>query len=245
MSSRAQQKAEAREARIAAEQSADAAATRRRRLIIFGAVLAAAAAIAVAVVLLTGDDGPSPSERVSQLDGVPQEGQWLGDESAAVVVEEYADLQCPFCAKFSTEQLPGIVDDYVRPGRVRMKLQTLTFLGDDSVEAGRFAVAAGMQNRQWQFTEAFYADQGPENSGYVTEDFLRDIASQSGVDADKAFADSRGGAVTDQLDAAQQAASDAGVQSTPTFRVGRRGGELKSVTADELRAAIDASLPQG
>jgi protein-disulfide isomerase len=247
MSSRAEQKAQAREARIAAEQAARSAATRRRHLMIFGGVLAAAAAILIAVLLLSGsgDDRTPAGERVSQLDGIPQQGPWLGAPSAPVVVEEYADLQCPFCARFSTDELPALVTEYVEPGRVRMRLQTLTFLGADSVEAGRMAVAAGLQNRQWQFTEAFYADQGAENSGYVTEEFLRDVATRAGVDADRALRDSRSGEVTDQLNASQRAASAAGVQSTPTFRVGRRGGALRSVTADELRAAIDAALRQG
>jgi protein-disulfide isomerase len=247
MSSRAQEKARAREARVAAERAAEAAAVRRRRLMIFGGILAAAATILIAVLLLTGsgEDGAPAGERVSRLDGIPQQGPWLGAASAPVVVDEYADLQCPFCARFSTDQLPAIVDEYVRPGRVRMRLQTLTFLGADSVEGGRMAIAAGMQDRQWQFTEVFYAEQGAENSGYVTEDFLRDVATQAGVDADRAARDARSGEVTESLDASRQAATEAGVQSTPTFRVGRRGGERRTVTADELRGAIDAALSTG
>jgi protein-disulfide isomerase len=242
MSSRQQQKAEAREARVAAEQAAGAAAARRRRLLILGGVLAGAAAILIAVLLVLGGGEPTPTERVSRLDGIPQQGPWLGATSAPVVVEEYADLQCPFCAQFSTDQLPAIVDEFVRPGRIRMRLQTLTFLGEDSVEAGRFAVAAGMQNRQWQFTEAFYADQGPENSGYVDESFLEAISESAGVDFERAQADSASGRVTASLDASQRAAQRARVQSTPTFRVGRRGGELRTVTAEQLRPAIEEAL---
>jgi protein-disulfide isomerase len=225
------------------DRTADDAA-RRRRLLIAGGVLAALAVALVAVLLLTGsdEDGTRPAERVSRLDGIPQDGPWLGAASAPVVVEEYADLQCPFCAQFSGDQLPAIVDEYVRPGRVRMRLQTLTFLGEDSVEAGRFAVAAGLQDRQWQFTEAFYADQGPENSGYVTGAFLREVAEQAGVDHERAAADAPGSRVTDALAASQLAAERARVQSTPTFRVGRRDGRLRAVTADELRPAIEGAL---
>jgi protein-disulfide isomerase len=223
---------------------ADPQDARRRRLLIGAGVLAAIATVLIAVLLLTGadDEGPPAAERVSRFDGIAQDGPWLGAASAPVVVEAYADPQCRSCARFAVDQLPAIIDEYVRPRRVRMRLQTLTFLGEDSVEAGRFAVAAGLQDRQWQFTEAFYADQGPENSGYVTDDFLRAAAGRSGVDVERARRDSASGAVTGALAASQRAAERARVQSAPTFRVGRRGGRLRSVTADELRPAIEEAL---
>ena len=62
----------------------------------------------------------------------------------------------------------------------------MSFLGPDSVKAAKFAAGAKAQGKQWAFLETFYASQGTENSGYVTDDFLDDIAKASGVDADKA-----------------------------------------------------------
>ena len=44
------------------------------------------------------------------------------------------------------------------------------------------------QGRLWPFLEAFYAAQGAENSGYVTDDFLRDVAKAAGADPDKVLA---------------------------------------------------------
>ena len=217
--------------------------TRRRRLVVGGALLALVAVILVAVLLAaSGDDEPAETQPASRLDGIPQEGPWLGRPSAPVVVEEYADLQCPFCAEFATDQLPPIIDARVRTGQVRIRFRTLTFLGEDSVEAGRFAVAAGLQNRQWQFTEALYADQGPENSGYVTESFLREVAEQAGVDYDRARRDSTSGRVAQALAASQQAADRAGVQSTPAFLVGRRGGRMRMAGADDLARRIEEAV---
>jgi protein-disulfide isomerase len=160
-----------------------------------------------------------------------------------VVVEEYADLQCPFCADFATRDLPALVADYVRPGRVRMRLRLLTFLGPDSVQGGRVAAAAGLQNRQWDFVEGFYARQGEENSGYVTRGFLRDVGAAVGrLDLGRALARRTDRRAEAQLRAARAAAQAARVRSTPSFRVGRRGGAMRTVTADGLRAAIDAAL---
>ncbi len=40
------------------------------------------------------------------------------------------------------------------------------------------ALAAGRQAKAWDFVETFYAEQGEENSGYVTDSYLHGIASQ-------------------------------------------------------------------
>ena len=47
--------------------------------------------------------------------------------------------------------------------------------------AGAAAIAAGMQNRGWNFIELFYRNQGTENTGYITDEFLTVIAKGAGV----------------------------------------------------------------
>ena len=48
------------------------------------------------------------------------------------------------------------------------------------------ALAAGEQDRFWNFLQLFYLNQGGENSGYVTDGFLTSIAKGAGVpDIDK------------------------------------------------------------
>src|SRR4051794_1204861 len=217
---------------------------RQRRLIIFGAILAAAAVILLVVVLLTsgGDDdnGAAKSDTAAAFAGIPQQGPWLGRANAPVVVEEYADLQCPFCAAFAKEQLPGFVKDNVRTGKVRMRLRLLTFIGPESTKAAQVAVGARSQNRLWNFAEAFYTDQGPENSGYVTDGFLRDVAKKAGVDADQALA-ARSQPATDKLITADKAAAiKVDIQSTPSFGVGPRSGPLKLVPGAQPQQAVDA-----
>ena len=111
----------------------------------------------------------------------------LGDPDAPITVTEYVDLQCPVCASAAKETLPTLIDDYVRTGKVKLQARTLSFLGPDSVRAAQVAAGAERQGRLWAFLETFYAAQGPENSGYVTDDFLREVAQAAGVDADKAL----------------------------------------------------------
>ena len=64
------------------------------------------------------------------------------------------------------------------------------------------AAGAEQQGRLWPFLEAFYATQGEENSGYVTDDFLRQVAQAAGVDADKALAYAKTAAAQERLNRA-------------------------------------------
>ena len=40
------------------------------------------------------------------------------------------------------------------------------------------ALAAGKQNKMWNYLETFYHEQGEESSGYVTESYLQGLAQQ-------------------------------------------------------------------
>ncbi len=110
------------------------------------------------------------------LAGIPQQGAVLGDPKAPVTLVEYADFQCPYCAQWSHGAFPTLVERYVRPGNVRIVFRGLAFLGPDSDRALRTAVAAGRENRLWNVVEALYHRQGHENSGWVTESLLEEVA---------------------------------------------------------------------
>ncbi len=90
---------------------------------------------------------------------------------------EYADLQCPYCAQWARETLPVLVDEYVEAGKLRIVFQGLAFIGPDSDKALRTAIAAGQDNHLWDVVHGLYASQGAENSGWVTDGLVGEIAS--------------------------------------------------------------------
>ena len=215
----------------------------------FAIAIAAAAALVGAALLLREDDAPAvnPTPGVD-LTGIPQEGIFLGDAAAEVRLIEYADLQCPFCRAYSEDVFPALVDEYVRPGQVRMEFRGMAFLGDDSVEALRYVEAAGLQNRLWEMQEALYRNQGGENSGWVTEELARQVGEEiEGLDVDRMIADSGGDEVTARIDQAQAQASAAGVSGTPTFyvQIGDDEPYVLEITAldpSAFRPALDDAL---
>jgi protein-disulfide isomerase len=245
-------KRELREQRRAARQEAERAAaareTRRRRAYRLGAVAGLAVIAVIAAVAISSSsstDDPAPPQASSLFAGIPEKGGVLGDPKAPLTLTEFVDLQCPVCAAASKQTLPSLVNDYVRTGKVKLEARTLSFLGPDSVRAAHVAAAAERQGRLWPFLEAFYAGQGAENSGYVTDDFLREVARASGVDADTALAEAGRPFAQRRLDRADADAARLGVDATPTFTVARGDGAPHRLEADALDpASVAAALDQ-
>jgi protein-disulfide isomerase len=229
-----------------------------RRLLIgsIGAAVVLAGALAAVLVLTTGGSKSNPAsgslKAVSTvqrlLAGVPQQGQVLGSPKAPVTLIEFADLQCPYCGLWAREGLPGIVNEYVRTGKVRIVFNGMAFVGADSETALRTALAAGRQNRFWNVLELLFENQGAENVGWVTESLLRSVGEAvPGLDVQEML-DARTSNLVDQaLANAAALASEAGVNSTPSFAVGKTGSTLQVVqvtdfTAAGLAPSIDAAL---
>jgi len=164
---------------------------RKRRLQYL--ILAGFAAIAVIVALIVisqsgGGDDTSPPANVqgaaqvsAELNGIPQTGQVLGQSSAPVTVTEYGDPQCSSCKFFSEQVAPSLISSHVATGDVKYEFKPFLIIGPDSKPAMKAALAAGEQNRFWNYLQLFYLNQGGENSGYVTDDFLTNIAKGAGV----------------------------------------------------------------
>jgi protein-disulfide isomerase len=226
--------------RHAAEAAERARAARRRRLIQLGGAVGLAAVVLVVAIALSSGGGakPSPSQSVALLSGIPEHNGVLGKPSAPTTVTEYIDLQCPICARTSHDLMPSVISDYVRTGKVKLQARTLHFIGPDSTTAARFAAGAEAQGRLWPFIESFYAQQGAENSGYVTDAFLRTVAAEAGVNADKALAYAATAKAQKPLTRADADAAKLGVDGTPTFVVQRGNGAPQVVSADGLVAAL-------
>lgn len=185
----------------------------------------------------SGDSGGDTAGIEQALEGIPQEGVLLGDREAPETVIEFVDLQCPFCAEFANNAMNDVIDQHVRPGDVRYELRIISFLGEDSGEAAEMAAAAAMQNKLYEFVEAFYANQGEENSGYVTEDFLKEVGEQTpGLDVDQALADRSSPEAQALIAENEERATELQVNSTPTFLLEAGGGQPTAIPVSELTA---------
>lgn len=226
-----------------------------RAVALAGGVAALIAATLVGVSLVSGSDetaAPAPAaaldsaETTQLLKGIPQQGNALGRPDAPVTLADYSDLQCPYCAAWTQEAFPDLVREYVRTGKLRIEFRGLAFLGPESETGLRAALAAGEQGKLWHVVHLLYRNQGPENSGWLTDDTLRQVgASVDGLNVERMLA--RRAAMTPGLEKAQAAATAAGINGTPSFELGPTGGSLQrvqisSLDAQALRPAINQLL---
>jgi protein-disulfide isomerase len=229
----------------------------RRVQILISIAVVAVIAVAVAVAVGAGGGGdkstttkittkPGASNPIDAMfAGIPASGLALGKPDAPATLEEFIDPQCPFCAQFSRDVLPTVVKDYVRTGRLRLVLRPEAFIGKDSVTGARAVVAAGEQNKAWPFLEQIFANQGQENTGYMTEEFLRKMASQvPGLDTDKLIATATSNAVVAPLQAVDARASKYKLDSTPSFLLTVGSGTARPLASNLEAAGFTASLDQ-
>jgi protein-disulfide isomerase len=213
----------------------------------FGIAIAAAVAL-VAVALIGRGDSSAPATEtpVVELSGIPQNGRTLGAPDANVTLVEWADPQCPACRFYTEEFFPTVVDEYVRPGRVKTEFRGFPFIGEDSVTAYPFLLAAGEQRKLWDLQEAMYRNQGGENDGWVTDDLIRELgAAIPGLDVDRLFVDAEREDIVAEAEGAGAAAEAAGIEGTPTLQIAIGDDDpydIQVADVDQLRAALDDAL---
>jgi protein-disulfide isomerase len=244
---------ERRDERLQEQEMADSAA-RRQRLVKLGSAIGFLAIAAVAVLIVisqnqnSGGDASnlsSISEVKGELSGIPQQGMVLGEPGARVTLFEFGDLQCPVCKGFSEEILPQVIESKVRSGEAKLDFRNFTIIGPESTPAGAAAIAAGEQGRGWNFVELFYRNQGIEDSGYVTDEFLTAIAKGAGVtDIAQWNKDRKSKRVLALVEDTTSEAERLGFTGTPSFAVegpGTTGRQTLGTpgSSGEIESAIE------
>ncbi len=227
---------------------------RRQRLIKLGSAAAFLAVVVVAVLIVVASSGggsggdASNLKEVSEveqlLDGIPQHGMVLGEPAAKATLLEFGDLQCPFCKAFAEEILPAVIENQIASGKGKLSFNNYTIIGPQSVPAGAAALAAGKQGRGWNYVELFYRNQGEENSGYVTDEFLTAVARGAGVsDIAKWNKDRKAKSTIEEVEATTAKAQDLGFSGTPSFAVEGPGVKgLEKLNTPSASSDLESAL---
>jgi protein-disulfide isomerase len=178
------------------------------------------------------------------------DGESLGSADAPVVMQIYSDYQCPACQRLVTDQLTSLVNDFVKPGTLRIEAVDLAFIDrGSSQESLRLAVGAtcaAEQDRFWQFHDVTFWNQGRENAGDHDAEFIASVADAAGVDRAAWDACIARTEVADAIRSQTTSALADGISSTPTLVVnGERliGVQQYSVLADKIRSHVPAASP--
>jgi protein-disulfide isomerase len=160
-----------------------------------------------------------------------------GDENAPVTIVEFSDYECPFCARFYSQTLNQIDEQYIKTGKVKLVYRDYP-LGNhpNAPKAGEAAECAGEQGKYFEMHDKLF-DNGV--SGGVAS--YKQFAGEIGLDQ---------AAFDTCLDSGAQAAevqkdfvdgTSYGVQGTPAFFV---NGKLISGAQpfNVFQQAIEAEL---
>lgn len=168
---------------------------------------------------------PAPEPNQSAIDLIyeqqhrdPNDPFAKGEVDATIVIVEFADFRCGYCAQSALTVLPELqplIDD----GSIRIEWRDMPVLGDQSVDAAVAARAAAAQDYFWQYNTALFTQLGSDFA-YDDEAFVA-LAEQVGVPDIEAFrAALDDPTIHNEVLQALSHGQSLGVNGTPSFIVG-------------------------
>jgi Thioredoxin len=162
--------------------------------------------------------------------GIPQEGDRLGSADAPVSIQVFNDLQCGSCRANFLDTIPGLVEDYVRPGDVKLLMRHYS-VAENALELGFFgAEAAAQQGYGWQYTYLFFRNQAEAERFRIDDDFTSSLAGSIGeleVLEWQTYLDGGGGSggtITKRLEGDEHLGTELGIRTQMAMIVSGPGG---------------------
>jgi protein-disulfide isomerase len=192
-------------------------------------------------------EGIGDAQRI--FGGVPQEGDRIGSDDAAVTIQVFNDLQCANCRDDFLSTIPTLVEDYARPGDVKLLYRHYSN-SESPAEIGFFgAEAAAEQGYGWQYTYLFFRNQDEAERFEVDQGFLDSVAG--GVEelngpeweADLEREGGPDGAITERLEGYEELGRDLGIRYGQAMIVTGPGGTRtlqEGPSLAEVEKAIEA-----
>ena len=118
----------------------------------------------------------------------PETWRQAGNADAKVVVEEFADFQCPYCQQFYANGEPRLRTEYIQTGKILFIFRNYPVLDGNKTDgeshlAAMGALCAGEQGKFWEYHDALYENQPGENTGGFAAPHLEGFAENLGLDA--------------------------------------------------------------
>lgn len=199
----------------------------------------------IAVILAVAAGNGQPSIETPDYSGVPsawQNRNILGDPEAPVTVQTWEDFRCPACAAFNQRIKPGLVDNFIVSGKVKLEFQHFPLQQHEpgASLAAQASECAADQGLFWAYHDRVFHATSSGPSAFLMERLI-DYAVELNLDED-AFTS----CLTNQthlltISESLQAARAAGHNSTPTVLVD--GVRVDNpLDYEALSAAIDDRL---
>ncbi len=168
-------------------------------------------------------------------------GVVMGSDTAKVEITEFADFECPWCARFAVMSLPDLRRDLVATGKARWRFVHFPLEGHtDSPYAHLAAACANQQGQFWQMSDQIYNNQSDwVGAGNIPKQ-LRALAQRANLDMAKYDDCVKNQSAWPQVQADHALGDSLGINSTPSFMV--NGHLLAEIPTEEQFVKLVDSL---
>ena len=203
----------------------------------------------VLTLSVTGDAAPYHTSFGLEPLSVPAEAfppsrHTLGPADAEIVIREFSDFQCPYCAQYATGILPELKETLLARGDVRFEYHHLPLTSIHAnallaAEAAECVTAANTPAAFWTYHDALFArQQAWANLGDAQPYFVR-LAREIGLSNGGVVACLNQGRYTREVQEAFRVATrELGLNSTPSVFVGGYRVPTAAGTLAEYERAI-------
>ena len=131
----------------------------------------------------TPNDEPSDVTAVPDLPAAWFNGTTMGDPNAPVIVQVWEDFLCPSCRGWSATIEPQVVEEYVKPGLVRLEIHhfPLSMHSPGAEMGAQASLCANDQELFWPYRQRLFAAQDDGQAGFTTDALVR-YADELGLD---------------------------------------------------------------
>ena len=179
----------------------------------------------------------APAVLAAETAGTPESGftaegdPYLGSPTAPVLIEEWSDYFCPFCARHFVQTTPQLIDSFVKTGQVRLVFRDFPIAAlHPTARWGHRPRCVGEQGaaRYWTMHDALFTRQKEWSRLPDPTAFLESIVTSAGFDTRHYRHCMESVAAQPRIEANRVAGQSLGFNGTPSFRLARSDGTLQT-----------------
>ena len=199
----------------------------------------------IAVILAVATGNSESTAEAPDYSGVPsawQNRNTLGDPEAPVTVQAWEDFRCPACAAFNQRVKPGLVDDYIVSGQVKLEFHHFPLQQHEpgASLAAQASECAADQAQFWPYHDRVFLATASGPGAFLMERLI-EYAVELEMDANTFTSCMTNQSHLLTISGSLQAARAAGHNSTPTVLV--NGVRVANpLDYEAVSAAIDSQL---
>jgi len=174
----------------------------------------------------------------------------IGDPNAEITIIEFSDFQCPFCARFNTQTLPSIFEEYISQGKVKLVFRDFPIqsIHPNALPASVAAECANEQGKFKEMHDKLFDNQNQWNKQETIDalSLFKQYALEMKLDSKIFESCLDNGKYIDEISKDLKDGQDYGVSGTPGFFIGNEKigyVELKGAQPFEsFKKVIDEQL---